>query len=87
MLSRIGRSAERRPPLLRIALLAVYCVIMVLPAVLAGVAMGFVGDRLVNRLQRWIPRLNYEAKVTLLWIAAIVGITMVYRSANALNLW
>nr|WP_225751461.1 hypothetical protein [Pseudoclavibacter sp. Marseille-Q3772] len=87
MLSRIGRSAERRPPLLRIALLGVYCVIMVLPAVLAGVAMGMIGERLVNRLQLWIPRLNYEAKVTLLWIAAIVGITMVYRSANALNLW
>ena len=87
MLSRIGRSAEGWLTLLRIALLAVYCVIMVLPAVLAGVAMGFVGDRLVDRLQRWIPRLNYEAKVTLLWIAAIVGITMVYRSANALNLW
>lgn len=74
-------------PLLRVALLAVYCVIMVLPAVLAGVAMGLVGDRLVNRLQRWISRLNYEAKVTLLWIAATVAITMVYRSANALNPW
>lgn len=74
-------------PLLRLALLAAYCIIMVLPAMLAGAAMGLVGDRLTNRLQRWIPRLNYEAKVTLLWIAAIVGITMVYRSANALNLW
>ena len=74
-------------PLLRLALLAAYCIIMVLPAILAGAAMGLVGDRLADRLQRWIPRLNYEAKVTLLWIAAIVGITMVYRSANALNLW
>ncbi|WP_201612883.1 GAP family protein [Gulosibacter hominis] len=74
-------------PLLRLALLAAYCIIMVLPAMLAGGAMGLVGDRLADRLQRWIPRLNYEAKVTLLWIAAIVGITMVYRSANALNLW
>lgn len=74
-------------PLLRLALLAAYCIIMVLPAMLAGATMGLVGDRLTDRLQRWIPRLNYEAKVTLLWIAAIVGITMVYRSANALNLW
>lgn len=74
-------------PLLRLALLAAYCIIMVLPAILAGAAMGLVGDRLADRLQRWIPRLNYEAKVTLLWIAAIVGITMVYRSANALKLW
>lgn len=74
-------------PLLRLALLAAYCIIMVLPAMLAGAAMGLVGDRLADRLQRWIPRLNYEAKVTLLWIAAIVGITMVYRSATALNLW
>jgi len=82
-----GGQLSDDPPLLRIALLAVYCVIMVLPAVLAGVAMGIIGDRLVNRLQRWIPQLNYGAKVTLLWIAAIVGIIMVYRSANALNLW
>ena len=74
-------------PLLRLALLAAYCIIMVLPAMLAGATMGLVGDRLTDRLQRWIPRLNYEAKVTLLWIAAIVGITMLYRSANALNLW
>lgn len=82
----IMQSFDMTPPL-RLALLAAYCIIMVLPAMLAGAAMGLVGDRLTDRLQRWIPRLNYEAKVTLLWIAAIVGITMVYRSANALNLW
>ncbi|MCT1369285.1 hypothetical protein M3701_03725 [Corynebacterium mucifaciens] len=43
------------------------------------------GQKFFPRLERLIPRLGYEAKVTLLWIAAIVGIYMVANSVATIR--
>lgn len=70
----------------RMVVLAGYCLVMVAPAgLLIGVA-ALRGDRFFGRLERIIPRLEYEAKVTLLWIAAIVGLHMAATNAVALGL-
>ena len=44
------------------------------------------GPTIFLRLERATGRLEYEAKVTLLWIAAIVGVNMAYRGAAQLGL-
>lgn len=62
-----------------------YCGVMIAPTVvLASIAL-VAGAKFFPRLEKAIPRLQYEAKVTLLWIAAIVGIYMVIYSLGALR--
>ena len=58
----------------------IYCLVMIAPTLLLALVALVFGDRFFPRLERIIPRLQYEAKVTLLWIAAIVGIYMVLNS-------
>ncbi|ERS58255.1 hypothetical protein HMPREF1261_01960 [Corynebacterium sp. KPL1818] len=70
----------------KVALIAGYCIIMVLPATLLAVIASAAGPAIFPRLERAIPRLEYEAKVTLLWIAAIVGGYMAASSAVSLGL-
>lgn len=70
----------------KIALIVGYCAVMILPAILMSVIAGVAGPAIFPRLERAIGRLEYEAKVTLLWIAAIVGFYMAYRSAVRLGL-
>lgn len=70
----------------RLVVLAGYCLVMVLPAGLLIAVAALVGDRFFGRLDRLVPRLEYEAKVTLLWIAAIVGLHMALTNAVALGL-
>ncbi|SDM61696.1 GAP family protein [Actinomyces ruminicola] len=70
----------------RLVVLVGYCLVMIMPAgVLIGVAALY-GERLFGRLERMVPRLEYEAKVTLLWIAAIIGLRMAAINASALGL-
>lgn len=52
--------------------------------ILATLALLF-GQKFFSRLERLIPRLEYEAKVTLLWIAAIVGIYTVANSVATIR--
>lgn len=61
---------------LRLTLLAPYCVVMILPALVLIAAAALVGQRIWPRLGKIVPTLEREAKVTLLWIAAIVGVWM-----------
>lgn len=62
-----------------------YCGVMIAPTVvLASIAL-VAGPKFFPRLEKAIPRLQYEAKVTLLWIAAIVGVYMVIYSLGALR--
>ena len=69
----------------RLLVLAGYCLVMILPAlVLIGLA-GAVGDRVWPRLERFIPVLEREARTTLLWIAAIAGGWMAVSSWGALS--
>lgn len=70
---------------LRLIVLAGYCLVMILPAgVLIGVAAIW-GDRVWPKLEKLVLRLEREAKVTLLWIAAIVGLWMVGSSWGVLR--
>lgn len=70
----------------KVALIAGYCIIMILPAILVAVIAGAAGPAIFPRLERAMRRLEYEAKVTLLWIAAIVGGYMAMSSALRLGL-
>ena len=70
----------------KVALIAGYCLIMILPAILVAVIAGAAGPAIFPRLERAMRRLEYEAKVTLLWIAAIVGGYMAMSSALRLGL-
>ncbi|WP_347031458.1 GAP family protein [Brevibacterium paucivorans] len=70
----------------KVALIAGYCIVMILPAILVAVIAGAAGSAIFPRLERAMRRLEYEAKVTLLWIAAIVGGYMAMSSALRLGL-
>lgn len=63
----------------------IYCLIMIVPTVVLATLALLFGRKFFPRLERLIPRLEYEAKVTLLWIAAIVGIYMVIHSVPMLR--
>ena len=63
-----------------------YCLVMVLPALAIGILVSMRGQGIIDRIRRATPRLAYEGRVTLLWIAAIVGIHLIYRSAARLGL-
>lgn len=64
---------------------AAYCGVMIAPTVILAAIALVAGQRFFPRLEKAVPRLQYEAKVTLLWIAAIVGIYMVVNSVGALR--
>ncbi|WP_459587503.1 GAP family protein [Corynebacterium camporealensis] len=66
---------------------AAYCLVMMVPVLVVIVLAAAFGPRVFARVERAIPRLEYEAKVTLLWIAAIVGVYMAITSAAALELF
>jgi len=70
----------------KVALIAGYCIVMVLPATLVAVMASAAGPAIFPRLEPAIRRLEYEGKVTLLWIAAIVGGYMALTSAVRLGL-
>ena len=73
------------PFAVQLLILALYCVVMILPAVIVGVLFAAFGDKVYSRVVSVIPRLEYETKVTVLWVAAIIGIVLVARSANQLG--
>ncbi|WP_346844430.1 GAP family protein, partial [uncultured Rothia sp.] len=71
----------------KFATLAAYCLIMILPALVIIFSIRTSEDRAMARIKKWIPVLQYEGKITLLWIAAIVGIRMAILSSQDLHLW
>ena len=71
---------------LRILTLILYCLVMIVPALVLLVLADTLGQRFLPKLVRIAPRLEYEAKVTLLWVAAILGLHLAGRSAAALDL-
>ena len=73
------------PFAVQLLILALYCVVMILPAVIVGVLFAAFGDKVYSRVVSVIPRLEYETKVTVLWVAAIIGIVLVAWSANQLG--
>ncbi|SDS80503.1 GAP family protein [Corynebacterium timonense] len=73
------------PSVAKAGAVGIYCLIMIVPTVLLATLALLFGQKFFPRLERLIPRLEYEAKVTLLWIAAIVGIYMVARSVATIR--
>ncbi len=71
----------------RLLALVTYCVVMIAPAIILGVAVHVSRGRVFRRLAAVLPRLEYETRITALWIAAIVGVHLVARSASHLNLF
>ncbi|RKQ37199.1 hypothetical protein C1C97_004250 [Kocuria tytonis] len=69
----------------RIALLAGYCLVMILPALVLIGGATVLGERIWPRLEALIPTLEREAKITLLWVAALVGIWMAGSGFSALH--
>ncbi|MCQ4623347.1 GAP family protein [Corynebacterium sp. CCUG 69979] len=65
--------------------IAAYCGVMIAPTVILAMIALVAGQKFFPRLEKAIPRLQYETKVTLLWIAAIVGIYMVIHSVGAIR--
>ncbi|MDO5081269.1 GAP family protein [Buchananella hordeovulneris] len=70
----------------KLVLLAAYCLVMVLPAIVLLSLAALLGHRIFPWLSRLAPRLEYETKITLLWIAALVGLQMIWRGIGALQL-
>lgn len=71
--------------LTRLILLACYCVLMILPALVLLAVASIVGCAMMPRLERLLPKLEREAKITLLWLAALGGIWLM--SSGAVALW
>jgi len=70
---------------LRLTLLGAYCLLMILPALVLITAAVLAGQRIWPWLERIIPTLEREAKITLLWIAAIVGVWMAASGWSAVG--
>jgi cytochrome c biogenesis protein CcdA len=69
----------------KVVTLAVYCLVMILPAlVLIGLAR-MVGERVWPRLERFILWAERETAITLLWIAAIVGLYLIAEALTSLG--
>ena len=65
----------------RLAILAGYCFIMIVPALIILTAIAIFGPRIFPRVRRLLATFEYEAKVTLLWIAAIIGVQWTITAA------
>lgn len=70
----------------KLALLAAYCLVMVLPTIVLLSLAALLGHRIFPWLSRLAPRLEYKTKITLLCIAALVGLHMIWRGIEALQL-
>ena len=70
----------------QLVILGGYCLIMIAPAIAVGMAFHVYGERVMARITRLIPRLEYEAKVTVLWVMAVVGFYVVGTAVSDLGL-
>ncbi|APT85407.1 GAP family protein [Corynebacterium aquilae] len=73
------------PFIAKIIIMATYCLIMIAPAASMAALAMLIGPKLLKTVTRWIPELEYQSKVTLLWIAAIAGIYIAATSYAALE--
>ncbi|WP_141270122.1 GAP family protein [Kocuria varians] len=70
----------------RLALLAGYCLVMILPALVLIAAAAMLGERLWPRLERLVPTLERQTKITLLWVASLAGLWMAGTGFSELDL-
>lgn len=71
---------------LRLLILALYCFVMIVPALIAIVLVAVFGERIWSRLGRFVTWIERETKITLLWIAAIIGIYLIVNAVQKLGL-
>lgn len=71
----------------QLVVLALYCLVMVAPAALIGCCARMWGDRAFEKILKIMPRLEFEAKITILWVAAIVGGLLTRNAVNRLDLF
>lgn len=71
----------------QLLILGVYCLVMILPATVIGCLYKAFGERISPKLTRSMASLEYETAITLLWIAVIVGINLVFRNGKHLGLF
>lgn len=69
----------------RLSVLALYCVVMILPALACITAVTVLGDRIWPRVEKFVRWVERETKVTLMWIAAIAGIYLIATAASQLG--
>jgi hypothetical protein len=70
----------------RLGVLAVYCLVMILPASIAITVVARFGDRIWAKLEQLIHRFENESKLTIRWMIAIIGVYLMVRSVNGLGL-
>lgn len=71
----------------RIATLAVYCLVMVLPALAIIGLVSLMGDRLWNRVERFAGWIARQTEETVAWIVGIVGFLLAADALNRLQLF
>lgn len=69
----------------RFGVLALYCIVMILPALVLITLVSVFGNRIWNRVERFTAWLERETKITMLWIAAIAGFYLVGNAATKLG--
>lgn len=70
----------------RLGVLALYCLVMILPAVICITLLHIFGERIWARMERFLQWAERETKITLLWVAAIAGLWLIGNSVTGLEL-
>lgn len=71
--------------LARLGVLAAYCVVMIVPALVCIALIATFGERIWPRVERFLRWAERETRVTMLWVAAIAGIYLIANAANQLG--
>lgn len=69
----------------RLGVLALYCLVMTLPALICIGLLSIFGERIWARVERFANRAERETKITLMWIAALIGIYLIGNAAQQLG--
>jgi cytochrome c biogenesis protein CcdA len=70
----------------QIAVLALYCLVMILPALIVIALAAFLGDRIWNRLERFGAWIERESAETIAWIVGIAGFFIAADAVGRLGL-
>lgn len=70
----------------RFGVLAAYCLVMIVPALIVIGLVAIFGNRVWERVERMVAWVERETQVTLLWIAAIAGFYLIANAVTKLGL-
>jgi hypothetical protein len=71
----------------RVATLAAYCLVMVLPALAIIGVVYLAGDRLWDRVERFAAWIARQTEETVAWIVGIVGLLLAADAVGRLQLF